>query len=485
MKFAFEVLTEEEIKKVHKASLEVLSKTGMKILSERLLDGLEKKGAKVDRNSSTVLFSEKIVEYALENSRSLLQSGKRLHLLNGVTSELTAGNRIVAKMSGGCEKYLDWETKSLKDATPQELLKYIRLGEMIPEVNFVGNPIVMSYDHDGKKLDEKMRRIQTAALIAKNTKKIGSMEVWNEREIDLLVEIGSIARGNREEYYKNPCLLTAKETISPLFLDGRSGNILLELAKRELPCTIIPMPITGISAPVSKLGSVIIGNAEILGTIVAIQSVYPQALVGGGTISGIMDMQTGIVSFSAPEAILQDLAIAEVHQRLYGFNYLIGSGYFDAKYPNTQVLVEKTMKFLFTYLSGRFSYPVGLINSGAVFSIDQALVDIEICRYIHGHFCNFADFDTIQSIVELINTVGIRGQYISEEHTLKHFKENWFPEIFDRTSFTSFEDCKKADLYNNAHMKVERLLSSGDFWEIDKERSKDIDEVVTKAQKVL
>jgi hypothetical protein len=56
--------------------------------------------------------------------------------------------------------------------------------------------------------------------------------------------------------------VTARETISPLFLDERSGNILLELALRNLPCTIIQMPITGLSALVSKLGNVILGNAD-------------------------------------------------------------------------------------------------------------------------------------------------------------------------------------------------------------------------------
>jgi hypothetical protein len=47
-----------------------------------------------------------------------------------------------------------------------------------------------------------LRRIKTAAIIAKNTKKLGSIEVFDEKEIDLLVEIGIIARGSREEFSK-------------------------------------------------------------------------------------------------------------------------------------------------------------------------------------------------------------------------------------------------------------------------------------------
>ncbi len=470
---------------MHEASLAVLSHTGMRIESERLLDGLQKNGAKVDRNAKSVLIPERLVEDAIENNKRLLKSGKKLHLLNGVSSELKEGSHIMAKLSGGCEKYIDWETQSIRDACGEELLKYIRLGEIIPEVSFVGNPIVMRRDIDGGEIEERLRRIKTAAIIAKNTKKLGSMEVFDEREIDLLVEIGIIARGSREEYFENPCLVTAKETISPLFLDERSGNILLELALRELPCTIIPMPITGLSAPVSKLGSVILGNAEILGVMTAIQSVCPESPVGGGTITGIMDMQTSVVSFSAPEAIIQDIAIAEVHQRLYGFDYLIGSGYFDAKYPNAQVLAEKAMKYLLTFLSGRYTYPIGLVQGGSVFYIEQALVDLEICRFIHGHFTDIGNFNMINDIINLIDKVGIRGNYVSEDHTLLHFKENWFPEIFDRTSFTSFSQSRGRDVYNNAHEKVDKLVSSGEFWEIDRDRVKEIDAVVKKAEEIL
>ena len=344
MKLSFEILTQEEIQEIHNASIDVLENTGMRIESEELLAGLKKAGANVDEALKTVLFPGKLVEESLENNKQLLKNGKRIHLLNGVTSGLTGGSSIAAKFSGGCESYLDWGSRTIRKANSQELLNHIRIGEVLPEVDFVGNTIVLRKDFDGSTIDENIRRIKTAAVIAKNTRKPGSMEVWDTREIDFLVEIGMIARGGREKFYKNPCFVTAKETISPLFLDKQSGDILLMLAKKRLPCTIIPMPISGVSAPVTKLGNAIIGNAEIIGVITAIQAVCREAPVGGGSISGIMDMQTGAVSFSAPEAILQDIAIAEVHQKLYGLNYLIGSGYTDAKYPNSQVLAEKTMR---------------------------------------------------------------------------------------------------------------------------------------------
>jgi trimethylamine--corrinoid protein Co-methyltransferase len=388
-------------------------------------------------------------------------------------------------LSGGCEQYLDWNTQGLLEADAGALIRHVRLGEMLPEVGFVGNTVVMKQDAEGRALDERLRRVKTASFIAAHTRKPGSMEVWDPKEIDYLVELGIIARGSEEAYRDNPCFVTAKETISPLFLDKGAGDILLEFARRELPCTVIPMPISGLSAPVTPLGNAVIGNAEFLGVLTALQAVCPDAPVGGGTISGVLDMKSGNVSFSAPEAILQDIAVAEVHEQLYGFNYLIGTGYTDARYPNPQLLAEKTMKFLFSYLTGRYSYPVGLLGGGSIFSEEQALVDLELCRYIHGHFREAAPAGSLEDTVALIHETGIRGSFLSGQDTLDHFRENWLWEVFDTGGFLSIDENRKQGLYSRAHEKIQELFAGGDFWEIDTAGRREIEKVVRHAEQVL
>ncbi len=485
MVLQLQLLSTEELQQLHAASLAVLRKTGMRLESERMLEALRGLGAWVDRSSRTVRFPEKLVEQALAGNRAVIRQGRRLHLLNGVTSEHSEAQGIAAKLSGGCEKYLDWETLSLREADAEGLLRFIRLGELLPEVAFVGNPVVLRRDFEGRPLEERLRRIRTAALVARHTRKLGSMEVWSVQELDFLVELGTIARGGPEEYRRRPCFVTAKETISPLHLDANAAQILLALAERGLPCTIIPMPLCGLSAPVTRLGGAVVGNAEILGVLTAVRAVCPEALVGGGSISGVLDMASGAVSFSSPEAILQDIAVAEVHERLYGQDYLIGSGYTDAKVPGSQVLAEKLLKYLLTYLTGRRSYPVGLVHGGAVFSDVQALVDLELCRYIHAHFGSFGDFSSLEELTGLIAAVGIRGSYLSEQHTLAHFRENWLPELFDRSVFVSSEDSRRKDIYATAWERLRGLYDRKEFWQLDAERSRELEAVVARAEKLL
>jgi trimethylamine:corrinoid methyltransferase-like protein len=243
----------------------------------------------------------------------------------------------------------------------------VRLGQALPEVATVGNPVVYLTEDDGTRIDPRMERIKTAALIACYTTKAGATEVWNTTELPFLMEIGEIVRGSHEAYMQNPCFVTAKETISPLILDDKAGDVLLLLAQNGLPTTIIPMPLTGASAPMSLAANVALCNAEVLGAATAVRSACANAWVAGGVISGILDMGSGAACFAAPEAILQDLGIAEVHERLYGFDFAIGTGYTDAKYPGIQSVMEKMAKYWAAYQSGRVNYPLGLVSGGKAF----------------------------------------------------------------------------------------------------------------------
>lgn len=56
--------------------------------------------------------------------------------------------------------------------------------------------------------------------------------------------------------------------------------------------------------------------------------------------------------------------------------------------------------------------------------------------------------------LDLIDRVGPRGNYISEKHTLKHFKKFWTPKIFD-CSVVKREGTKNCeDLLNEMTIKI-------------------------------
>lgn len=472
------IFEEKELKLLHKETLRILQDPGMKIMVPRLLRILKNKAVKVNESAQVVKFAPKLIEETIELIKKEVKNGKKQNILNGVVSSKSEGN-IQAKFGGACLEYFDWEKKVSREPTGSDLVNLVRLGESIPEVATVGNPVIyLREEKDGSRIDPRLQRIKTAALIAKNTSKAGPTEVANSKELEFLIEIGKVVRGGWEEYKKNPCFITAKETISPLILSQEAGEVLLALAEKGLPCTIIPMPLTGATSPVTLASNIIVANAEILGTMTAIKLAYPEAPVAGGVITGIMDMSTGNASFAAPEAILQDIGIAELYEKFYGLDLGIGTGYIDAKFPGAQASAEKELKFIVSALTGRVNYPVGLLDGGKTFSAEQALIDIEITKYIH-QFLGGINVSQETLMVDLIRQVGIGGHFLGEKHTLENFRKVfWFPDIFERGS-------AKKDILEKVHQRIKEILRDFQPYQIEKEKSQEIDKIVKSAENKL
>jgi trimethylamine---corrinoid protein Co-methyltransferase len=402
--------------------------------------------------------------------------------LNGVVASLTPPSMCV-KFGGACIEYMDWKTGQVRAPAYSDLVHMVQLGEALPEVTFVGNPVVYLNEDDGTAVDPRMQRIKTAALIARYTTKAGSTEVWNAAELKYLMELGKIVRGGLGSYLAHPCFVTAKETISPLILDDAAGNVLLLMAQHGLPCVIIPMPITGVSSPLSLAANIALGNAEILGTFTAIQAACPGANMVGGVISGTFDMKTTLAIFASPESVLQDIGLAEIHERLYGFDFGVG-GYIDARYPGSQVTMEIFARFSALARSGRYNLPVGLLNSGKRFSAIQALIGIEVERWIvEARKGIEVSPDTL--LVDQIRRVGIGGHSLGEKHTLDHLRKTvWYPQLMDH-SIGGINQELVNDMVSTAVKKVEKILSRSDLYEAEPEKVRAIDEVVRAAEKEL
>jgi trimethylamine---corrinoid protein Co-methyltransferase len=399
-----------------------------------------------------------------------------------VVASLTPRSMCV-KFGGACIEYMDWKTGKVRPPTYSDLVHMVQLAEVLPEVTFVGNPVIYLSEDDGTPIDPRMQRIKTAALIARYTTKPGSTEVWNSAELKYLMELGTIVRGSKATYMSQPCFVTAKETISPLILDEAAGDVLLLMAQHDLPCVVIPMPITGTSSPLSLAANIALGNAEILGTFTAIQAACPGANMVGGVISGTFDMKTTMAIFASPEAVLQDIGLAEVQERLYGFDFGVG-GYIDAKYPGPQVMLEVFARYSALARSGRYNVPVGLLNSGKRFSAIQALMDIEVERWIveAGKGIEVSS-DTLR--VDQIRRVGIGGHSLAEKHTLDNMRKMvWYPQLMDH-SISAVSQESVNDMMNAAAGRVEKILVRDDLYEADSAKTRAIDEVVRAAEKEL
>jgi trimethylamine--corrinoid protein Co-methyltransferase len=473
----------EQMKTIHEAALHVLSKTGMRINCDEFYGPLESRGAKIDRSCNVVRFPPKLIEEIIEQIRKEIANGYVQNILNGVVSGRSS-RPFQAKVGGACIEFLDWETKTLRRPTRQDLINSLRLGEALPDVGSVGNPVVCLFDDNGKAVTPKMQRIITAATVAKYTTKCGSTEVWNEKELDLLMEIGIIVKGSKAAFLQNPCFVTAKETIAPLLFPEEDGRILLMLARNGLPCTIVPMPMTGMSSPATIASNVVMTIAEVLGAMTALKVTVPEARVAGGVISSTIDMRSMVARFATPEAINQDMLAARIFDKLYGQNFGVGSGYIDARVPGPQALFEKYARMTAAIETiGSYCPSVGIMAGGKRHCPEEVILEVELGRHISQCFAALeVSEDTL--CLDLIDEVGISGNFIGEEHTAMNFRELFQSDLIAAREDDNLEAELKRDMVDLAIEKKKKILAEAGY-EIDADKAKAIDEVVKKAERIL
>jgi len=157
----------------------------------------------------------------------------------------------------------------------------------------------------------------------------------------------------------------------------------------------------------------------------------------------------------------------------------------DAKYPGVQNAIEKEFKYFILALSGRFTYPVGLVSWGKCFSPEQALIDIQILKNIHK-FLEGITVSGEEETLNLIRKVGIGGSFLQEEDTLLNYKKYLMvSELFDHSLSQGYEKDVQKDILEKAHQKVKKILSRDDLYEIVPDKAKEIDRIVEKAKKFL
>ena len=317
------VLSEDKLQEIHDGVLDLLANPGMKIEAPKLLHALKNKGAKVDFDTETVRFPKELINETIviasneEKKRISEARGDICKVRDALAFSWHTGLpdkdlKINFSLGGGCPFFYDHPSNSIREANAKDFLKMIQLAEGLEKIATVGNPLHYLNDFEGKKVSPKMIAIEGAALVAKNSSKPGATTLMYPEQLDFLLEIGNVVRGDQKVNERNPLFININDTMPPLQLSRPEGAIIEALTTKNLPVFILPMPMAGIAGPVNPVSNSIIGAAEILGVWTAVKALNPNAPVDCSVVSGVMEPRSGAACFSAPEAVLQDVVIAEL-----------------------------------------------------------------------------------------------------------------------------------------------------------------------------
>jgi len=287
--------------------------------------------------------------------------------------------------------------------------------------------------------------------------------------------------GGKEEFKKRPFMTLYAEPSSPLSHTKTAVDKLLYAAEHEIPVIYTPCPIGGATAPATLAGILVVGLAECLsGLVIAQQKKKGCPVIIGGVVS-IMDMGKLILTYGAPELHLLSAALTDISKWLNLPVFSTG-GCSDSKVMDQQAAIESALSILFATLSGaNLVHDIGYLEYALVGSYDMLTLTDEIIGMVK-HIAKGIRVDEERLALDIIHNVGPGGNFLAEEHTLKHFREEfWFPQLINRQSYEKWVENGSSSLADRVNKKVLNILADYQSTLLADDVLEELGEIVDKA----
>jgi trimethylamine--corrinoid protein Co-methyltransferase len=246
-----------------------------------------------------------------------------------------------------------------------------------------------------------------------------------------IVGMAASAAGGMDQIRFNPTLLLYSEPSTPLQHSETATGKLLYMAEQALPIVHSPAPMMGGTAPVTLAGGLALGNAEVLSSLVMHQLQHPGAPFVYGQGLHHMDMKTTISVYGAPEFELARVLVAEIG-RFYGLPTWGYAGHSDSCVMDEQAAADAAYSVLVALLTGtNLVHDIGYLEAGLTTSPEMIVFTAETISMMR-HFVQGVSLDAESLALDVIHQVGPGGDFLTANHTLKHFREQWQPALFSR-----------------------------------------------------
>jgi len=427
----FEVLSQEEVERIHAASMDILAEVGIKVNYKKARDIFREAGAEVDENTLAVRLPEKLVRWAVEQApKQFSLFGRdaefRLDIGPDQTEPIFAG-------LGTPTRIIDLKDESIRPTTKQDMIDHIIL---IDSCNYIHNSQMDIWPDD-----IPMTTIHTEAIWswAHNSRKPYGMGCYGYLPTWDMMRMMALAVGGKEELQERPRFFAICSVVSPLQMDQAQAEGLLICAEYGQPVTMAPEAAAGTTAPVTLAGLVVQENAAILAHITLAQIFRPGTPVRYGTGSTVANMRHGTVALGAPETGLITAASAQM-ARYYGLPIRSVGGATESKREDMQAGFERMGTLLPAVLAGvNLITCAGTLDSTMLESHALLMLDDEICgtalRMARG-----IEVTDESLALDLIKKVGYSGNYITARETSRLFKkELYLPGLFVREPYETWE----------------------------------------------
>ena len=441
----FQVLSADQADAMHYATLEVLRRTGVKVLVAEAREMLKKAGCWVD--GERVRFPPHLVEWAIRTAPSRValcdRQGRPAMTLEGYKTYFGTGS--------DCPNVIDLYTGERRRGRLEDVVNFARLVDGLPNIDF-HMCMTIAQDHPQATSD-----IYHFEAMLNNTSKPLCFTAWNLENLKDIVDMCEAVAGGAEAFRRNPFAILYTEPVSPLQHIVEGTSKLMYVARKGLPVVYTPGMTFGAVAPVTSAGGLVVANAELLsGLVIAQLAAEGAPFVYGGGVA-IMDMRHMNVTYASPEFWVNMAALCNL-ARYYRLPVFSFGGCSDSKIFDQQASLEGALWILTTALAGgNLSHDVGYIEYGLTASMEMTVMSDEVIGMVR-RILGGIPVSPETLALDVIDRVGPGGHFLEEEHTLRHFRENWYPTLLNRTSFSAWEESGGASYGELANRRARDIL---------------------------
>jgi trimethylamine---corrinoid protein Co-methyltransferase len=445
-----EVLSAEQVEKIHQASLKILQQIGIDFLDEPARARLKAGGAEVDPASQRVRFDPAFVMELVAK----VPAEVTLHARDPVRNLTFGANHINFGSVASAPNTSDMD----QGRRPGTFVDYCNLLRLCQSLNIV--QFISGYPVEPADLPPATRHLDAHHAAIQLTDRIWHPYSLGRERIADAIEMILIARGiDREQLAREPGLFSIINSSSPLRLDGPMLQGMTEMALHRQPIVMTPFTLSGAMAPATVAGALAQQNAEALAGIAYMQVVTPGCPVMYGGFTSNVDMKSGAPAFGTPEYTRAALAGGQLARR-YRLPYR-SSNACAANTVDAQAAYESEMSIWGAVMghANMVMHGAGWMEGGLVASFEKMILDAEILQGM-GEFMQPLIVDDETLAFDAINEVGPGGHFFGVGHTLARYETAFYsPILSDWRNFESWREAGALTAAQRANAIWKQLLA--------------------------
>jgi trimethylamine--corrinoid protein Co-methyltransferase len=440
------VLSDEQVRDLHYATLEILGQIGVDMQDQQGRQLLLQAGAW--ESNGRIKIPENLVTDAIASAPSRIPMYDRL---GNLTMRLELG-KVFFGMGSDTIFTLDVNTGERRQALAQDVEDIARLGDALENFDFV---MSMGVPSD---VPVKDTFLHGFIRMLRGSAKPNVYTAQDRRDMEDIYRIALAVAGGEQALREKPFLLLYAEPISPLLINEESLQKIIFCAEKGIPSAYIPSPNTGGGGPITLAGAIAVGNAECLVGLIISQLVRPGAPFLYGMNTAALDMKTAIVSYGSPEWSLGMSAWTEL-ARYYNLPVWGYGGATDSKVVDAQAGIEATFSIYNALLSRcTLVHDVAYIEYGSTSSMEMMVIADEIISMAR-RFMQGVPVNENTLALDTIAKVRPGSGFLAEDHTLNNFREaQWSPRLIDRKRYDLWESAGSKDMFTRANERARKIL---------------------------